>query len=210
LLHFPPLTDCANLAQNRGVNPASTNRSTNLGFVLICLFGLPFAGFGLFAFSQAIKQIGAPPGGQSFWYPMMFGAIFSGIGFGLISLALVGRKRYARQRQLQAEHPAEPWLWRADWAAGRVKSRTEGSMIASWVGTIFWNLISWPIAIFALPMAVNQKGPAAYFMLLFPAIGIFLLVYSIRRTIAFFEFGKTCFEMASVPGVVGRELRGSI
>ena len=159
---------------------------------------------------MAIKQIGAPAGGQSFWYPLMFGVIFSGIGFGLIFLAFTGRKRYARQQQLQAEHPTEPWLWRADWAAGRVKSQTEGSMIASWVGTVFWNLISWTVAIFALPAAVKQKGSAAYFVLLFPAIGILLLVYSIRRTIAFFEFGKTCFEMASVPGVVGRELKGSI
>ena len=192
------------------MNPASNNRGGAFGFVLICLFGLPFAGFGLFAFSQAIKQIGAPPGGQSFWYPLMFGVIFSGIGFGLIFLALAGQKWFKRQQYLQGQHPTEPWLWREDWASGRVKSRTESNMVMSWIFTIFWNLISWSIAIFALPAAVTQKGPAAYFMLLFPAVGIFLLVYSIRRTIAFFEFGKTYFEMASVPGVIGRELKGSI
>jgi hypothetical protein len=192
------------------VNPAPTRRSTNVGFVLICLFGLPFAGFGLFALSQAVKLIGAPPGGQSFWYPMMFGVIFSGIGFGLMCLAMTGSKRYARQHRLQDEHPDEPWLWRADWAAGRVQSRTENNLILSWVGTIFWNLISWPVAIFVMPTAVKQKGPVAYAALLFPAIGIFLLVYAIRQTMAFWEFGKTYFEMASVPGVVGRELKGCI
>lgn len=192
------------------MNPAPNNRGALLGFLLICLFGLPFAGFGLFAFSMAIKQIGTPAGGQSFWYPLMFGVIFSSIGFGLIFLALTGRKRYASQQQVQAEHPAQPWLWRADWASGRVKSRTEGNMIVSWVFTIFWNLISWTIAIFALPAAVQQKGPGAYFVLLFPAIGICLLIYAIRRTIAFLEFGKTYFEMAGVPGVIGRELKGTI
>lgn len=192
------------------MNPASTNSSSKLGFVLICLFGLPFAGFGLFAFSQAIKLMGAPPGGQSFGYPMMFGVIFSGIGFGLMYLALTGSKRYARMQYLQGEHPTEPWLWRADWAAGRVQSRTQGNAIVIWVGAIFWNLISWSVAIFAVPSAVKQKGPAAYFALLFPAIGIFLLVYAIRQTIAFLEFGKTYFEMANVPGVVGRELKGCI
>jgi hypothetical protein len=192
------------------VNPASNNRAGAFGFVLICLFGLPFAGFGLFAFSQALKLIGAPPGAQSFWFPLMFGVIFSGIGFGLIFLALTGGKRYARQQYLQGEHPAEPWLWREDWASGRVKSRTEGNMIVCWVGTIFWNLISWPVAISAVLGTVNQKGPVVYVVLLFPAIGILLLIYAIRQTIAFFEFGKTYFEMASVPGVIGRELRGSI
>ena len=198
------------LPQNRGVNSGSRSLSATVGVVLICLFALPFAGFGLFALSQAIKLIGAPPGGQSFWYPLMFGVIFSGVGFGLLWLVFTGRKRYARQQQLQAEHPAEPWLWRADWAAGRVKSRTEAGMIGSWVLATFWNLISWSIAISALPGALKQKGPGIYFLPLFPAIGIFLLIYAIRRTIAFLEFGKTYFEMASVPGVIGRELKGSI
>jgi hypothetical protein len=192
------------------VNPASTKPASKVGFVLICLFGLPFAGFGLFALSQAVKLMGAPPGSPSFWYPMMFGVIFSGIGFGLMYLALTGSKRYDRQRRLQDEHPTEPWLWRADWAAGRVQSRTENNLILSWVGTIFWNIISWPVAIFVVPTAVKQKGPAAYFALLFPAIGTLLLIYAIRQTIAFLEFGKTYFEMASIPGVVGRELKGCI
>lgn len=192
------------------MNPAPSNRSTNIGFLLIGLFGLPFAGFGLFALSQAVRLVGAPAGSPPFWYPLMFGVIFSGIGFGLIVLALTGRKRYARQQELQAEHPTEPWLWRADWAAGRVKSRTEGTMIGGWVGTIFWNLISWPVAIFVVPKAVQQKGPIAYAALFFPAMGIFLVVNAIRQTIAFWEFGKTYFEMASVPGVVGRELKGCI
>jgi hypothetical protein len=209
-LSFLTLTAPSVLPQNRGVNPGPSSLSVKLGCLLICLFGLPFAAFGLYAFSQALKLIGAPPGGQSFWYPLMFGLIFSGVGFGLIFLALTGGKRYARQQYLQGEHPAEPWLWRADWAAGRVKSRTESNMIGIWIGTIFWNLISWTIAIFAVPGAVQQKGTAAYVALLFPAFGIPLLIYAIRQTIAFFEFGKTYFEMASVPGVIGRELKGSI
>ncbi len=192
------------------MNPAPNNRATALGFLLICLFGLPFAGFGLFALSQAFRLLGAPPGGPPFWYPLVFGVVFCSVGFGLMFLALTGRKRYARQQNLQREHPTEPWLWRADWAAGRVKSKTEGTMIGSWVGTILWNLISWPVAIFVVPAAVRQKGPVAYIALFFPAIGILLLVSAIRQSIAFREFGKTFFEMASVPGVVGRELKGSI
>jgi MFS family permease len=207
---FLPLTESGLFPQNKGVNSAPKDRSGIIAILVVCLFGLPFAGFGLLAFLRAIKQIGAPPGGQSFWYPLMFGLIFSGIGFGLIFLVLFGSKSYARQRQLQAEHPAEPWLWRADWAAGRVQSRTENNLILTWVGTIFWNLISFPVAIFVVPMAVTQKDPVAYAALVFPAVGIFLLVYAIRQTIAFLEFGKTYFEMASVPGVVGRELKGCI
>ena len=171
---------------------------------------MPFAAFGLWAFSMSIRQFVAPTSSQSFLYPMVFGVVFSGIGFGLMYLALAGNKWYSRQLYLQGEHPNEPWLWREDWAAGRVKSRTETSMVMSWAFTIFWNLISWTVAIFAIPQALKQKPAAALFALLFPLVGIFLLVYSIRQTIRFVEFGKTCFEMASVPGVIGRDLRGSI
>ena len=193
------------------MNTASSNIGGKAGTVLLCLFGLPFAAFGLWAFSQALHSIGAPQGGsQSFWFPMMFGVIFTGVGFGLIYLGISAGKWSARQEYLQGEHPSEPWLWREDWAAGRVKSRTETNMVMSWVFTIFWNLISWTVAIFAVPAAIKQKSAGAYFALLFPAIGIYLLIYSIRQTIAFFEFGKTCFEMSSVPGVVGRDLKGFI
>ena len=140
----------------------------------------------------------------------MFGTIFSGIGFGFMALGIYGNRKYSRLLQMQREHPTEPWFWRADWAAGRVKSNTKGSMVTAWVFAIFWNLISWMVTIFALPNALREKGTSSVFVLIFPAAGIVLLIYAIRKTIAFAEFGKTCFEMASVPGIIGRDLKGSI
>ena len=173
------------------------------------IFGLPFAGFGVWAYLQAFQLVGTPPSGQRFWFPFMFGTIFSCVGFGLMFLGVAGSRKYSRLLQAKAEHPTEPWLWRDDWADGRVKSNTKGSMVTAWVFAIFWNLISWMMTVFALPNAV-QKGANGYFLLIFPAAGIVLLIYAVRKTIAFAEFGKTCFEMASVPGVIGRDLKGSI
>ena len=192
------------------VNSSATSIGGKAVAAFFFLFGAPFAVFGLWAFSQAFKLIGAPPGSQPFWYPLMFGIVFSGIGFGLMYLAVAGNRKYTHQLNIQAMHPGEPWLWRDDWAAGRVRSNTKSKMVLAWIFAAFWNLISWTIAVFALPEAIKQKGTGAYFVLIFPAIGICILIYAIRETIAFLEFGKTCFEMASVPGVVGRELRGSI
>jgi hypothetical protein len=192
------------------VNPFSTGGAGKAVAAFFFLFGTPFAIFGLWAFSQAFQLIGAPPGGQSFWYPFMFGVIFSGIGFSFMVLAIAGSRKYAHQLNIQALHPAEPWLWRDDWAAGRVKSNAKGSMVLAWVFAAFWNLISWTVTIFALPNAIREKGANSYFLLILPAAGIPLLIYAIRKTLAVLEFGKTCFEMASVPGVVGRDLKGSI
>jgi hypothetical protein len=145
-----------------------------------------------------------------FWFPLLFGVVFSGVGFGLMFAALYGGKFLRRQQRLQAEHPTEPWLWRKDWAQGRAESKTRTNMLAGWVFAIFWNAISAPIALLVFPAAAKQKGAVAYLILFFPLIGIFLLIHAIRETIAFFEFGKTYFEMSSVPGVIGRELKGQI
>ncbi len=192
------------------MNSLSKSSGGKAAAAFFFIVGLPFAGFGLWAYSQTFGLTSASAGNRSFWYSFMFGTIFSGIGFGFMFLAIAGNRKYSRQLQVQAEHPAEPWLWRNDWAAGRVKSNTKGSMVTAWVFAIFWNLISWTITIFALPNALREKGANSYFLLIFPAAGIVLLIYAVRGTIAYSEFGKTCFEMASVPGVVGRELKGSI
>src|ERR1700722_6628831 len=117
--------------------------STKFGMVLVSLFGLPFALFGLFALSQAF-QIVIGNSTAPLAPPLIFGVVFTGIGFGLIFLAFFGAKRAQRQNRLQVENPAEPWLWREDWAQGRVKSRTKTNTIAAWVFAIFWNLVTLP------------------------------------------------------------------
>jgi hypothetical protein len=186
------------------------NRSARLVQFVLCLFALPFVLGGLLAISQAFGLTHADKGNMPFWLLLTFGLVFCGIGFGLIFAVLYGG-RYARRRErLQAEHPAEPWLWRADWAQGRANSKTRGSAIAGWVFAIFWNAVSMPIAFLVLPQALRQKSAGALVGLVFPAAGVYLLIRAIRQTIALAEFGNTYFEMSSVPGVVGRELNGQI
>ena len=187
------------------------DKSAKIGFVVVFLFAAPFAFFGLFAFAIAWRTAtGVTPSNAPLWVPIILGLVFGGVGFGLMYAAFAGRKRYSSEKRLQAEHPAEPWLWRADWAEGRVDSKARTNLIAAWVFAIFWNLISAPIAIQATSAPGKQSSPVVYIVLLFPAIGVYLLIRAIRLTIAFSEFGRTYFEMASVPGVIGRELKGAI
>jgi hypothetical protein len=186
------------------------NRSARIGQFVLCLFALPFALGGLLAISQAFGVTHANKGNMSFRLLLPFGLVFSGIGFGLIFAVVYGGRNVRRQQQLQAEHPAEPWLWRADWAQGRASSKTRGSAIAGWVFAIFWNAVSMPIAFLVLPQALRQKSAGALVGLVFPAAGVYLLIRAIRQTVALAEFGNTYFEMSSVPGVVGRELNGQI
>ena len=184
------------------------DRSSKAGLAIIFVFALPFAGFGIFAFSTAVRQIATGMGNGPIWLPLLFGVIFSSVGFGLMLAAVFGSRIHQRELRQQAEHPSEPWLWRKDWASGRIPSQTRGNMIGAWIFAASWNLVSAPI-LYMVPRQA-ARNPAVFIGLLFPIAGIFLLLRAIRQTLAYFEFGKTYLEMAGVPGVIGRDLKGMI
>ena len=184
------------------------DRSSKIGLVIIFLFAMPFAGFGLFAFSQALRQLTTGVGRGPVWLPLMFGVVFCTIGFGVMFAAIFGSRLHQRDLCQQAEHPSEPWLWRKDWSSGRIPSQTRGNTVGSWIFAALWNAVSAPM-LYLIPREA-AKNPAALIGLLFPIVGIFLVIHAVRQTLAYFEFGKTYFEMAGVPGVIGRNLKGMI
>lgn len=180
-----------------------------VGLLLICLFALPFAGFGLFALATSVQRFlnGSTDSTQIF-LGLLFGILFTGIGVGLIIATVYGSRLAQRQQRLQAEAPGEPWKWQSDWAAGRIPSGVRASTFGAWIMAAFWNLVSMPL-VWAL-LQKPPKNPAAFIGLIFPLVGIFLLVRAVRLSLELHEFGKTWFQMDSVPAVVGRELKGNI
>src|SRR5581483_11738441 len=112
----------------------------------------------------------------------------------------------------KAANPDAPWMWRADWAQGRVLSKTHSSMVWAWILAVFWNTISWFVICFGWRELLFkiQKTPAAMLAFVFPLVGIGILTYAVRETLRWIEFGKTWFEMSVVPGVIGRSLTGNI
>ena len=91
-----------------GVSPLSKNSAGKGAAAFFFIVGLPFASFGVWAYLQAFRLVGTPPSGQSFWYPFMYGTIFSGIGFGQMFLGVAGSRKYSRLLHAKAEHPTEP------------------------------------------------------------------------------------------------------
>lgn len=175
--------------------------------LFLCLFALPFGGIGLFVLAKGVRMVGT--GDSKAWVLIAAGTLFTLIGTGLVAATALGMGRLKRVHRLQAEHPTEPWLWREDWAAGRAASSTGSTVIGAWIFAIFWNTFS-IIMLLVIPLAQYRREPKTYIALIFPAVGIWLLVLAVRATPARLEFGKTFLELATVPGVIGRELRGTI
>lgn len=189
---------------------AGMNRTEKLGMAFLCLMGAAFAFFGLMAMFAALRGMASPSGRSGLWVLLLFGAVFSAIGFGLIYLALAGNKRMARQKQVQSAHPGEPWTWRADWAQGRADSAIRSSLAGVWIAAILWNLCIFPYVWLVFPTAWHRNPSGALILLPFVAAGLFLLFRAVRATAAVLEFGTTYFAMDSLPGVIGGKLKGSI
>ena len=182
--------------------------SSCAGSAFFTLFGLPFLAGGLWAAVMALRTLAEPSfDGQTLFLQAIFAITFCGIGAGLIWW---GRYSAAKAREiahLKAAHPESPWMWKPEWAGGRIVGSTKATMVFTWVLAIFGNLISAPLW-FVGPREV--LGDYRLIGLLFPAVGVGLLYWAVRATARWKKFGSSVFEMAAVPGVVGGRLSGTI
>ena len=93
-------------------NPSPNSRGT-FGTGCLALFGLPFAGFGVFALVQFVREAQAGKLQQAAMLAI-FGLVFSSVGFGLMAGAVYARRRLKQDADKRARNPDPPWLWRDD------------------------------------------------------------------------------------------------
>jgi hypothetical protein len=142
-----------------------------------------------------------------------FGLIFCTVGFGLMYVAVsAGRRQRAAEAKFAAQTDGgkKPWLVRDDWAAGKIKS----SAGAQWpilllMGAAF-AAIGGAMSFTVIPKELARGNHAALLALIFPLIGMGLLIAAVRVWLARHRFGNCFFELAQVPASLGGSLDGSI
>jgi hypothetical protein len=171
------------------------------------LFGLPFALGGLLVAAASLRQMS-----QGAWRDGAAGSLYAlllgGVGFGLIILSIPGLKA-PRTAALQASAPGEPWRWRPDWTTGRIVSANRQDLGFAWLLAIFWNLLSSHLY-FVLPGEVRSGNLPALLGLIFPLIGIGLIISAVKATLRWRRFGASTLEMDETPAAIGGQLRGRI
>ena len=187
------------------MTPASSVR----GLGCLVLFLLPFAGVGVFTAALAVQRA-AGGNWQEALFLGLFGLTFGAVGIGGIAAALAGTRKLKEQAALESRYPDQPWLWRPDWASGRIMDSGRSTVVFVWIFTIFWNLLSLPAGYFGLRAALKEEEPAALVGLLFPIVGAGLLVWAIRATIRFRKYGASHLQLSTIPGVAGRTLAGTV
>ena len=183
-------------------------KPSKAGVVAVSVFGLPFLGMGLFAaytFLNAPNQpLAARIGGA------VFASVFALIGAGLIFGSLYGYSRQKEKARQAAANPESPWLWRQDWAARRVEGKNKSSVIGWWVAAVLVNMFSLPVSLGGISKGLSTQDPKYIFPSAFGLLGLLVLFGAIRASIRLERFGKTYFEMASLPFSPGSRLAGAI
>jgi Cytochrome oxidase complex assembly protein 1 len=179
------------------------------GLVFQSLVGSVFAGVGLFMLA---RSLGLTPSRTNDPTELYVGIFSSLLGLGVVFWGLRVAIRALTLKMRRAKYPTEPWLWRKDWAQGRAYTKIGTKLFVAWGLAGFFNLTLPLIFHFLvnLPQEVHKSGAGAYMILLFPIFGAIALIYAVRETIRYFEFGRTYFEMPTVPSVIGGELKGFI
>lgn len=137
-------------------------------------------------------------------FKSVFVLVFGGVGLGLMWLAWRGQRAAAAVDEQTAS--AEPWRLRAEWA-NPVRSNTKLGLIVLWVFAVVWNGLSAPV-LFALPGEMAKGNQAILFALLFPIIGLGLLVSAVVKLRQWLRFGSVPLHLDPWPACIGGQLAG--
>ncbi len=140
-------------------------------------------------------------------FKSIFLFVFGGIGFGL--LFFVWRAPAEKDTSLP-EYQASPWLVNDDWQTPTIRSNAKNAMWGAWAFALFWNLISAALPFLIYDEFVNKGNTLALVGLLFPLVGLGLLVWAVRRTLEWRRFGPTPVVLDPFPGSIGGHVGGTI
>src|SRR5208282_665615 len=173
---------------------------------------VPFALMGLFALALLVHD-GLGGGLSKPKAIQLLSVIIVCIGFPILIFGITAKKNAlnaARLKSPRPENPEEPWLLRADWAAGCIKSSgladAKSSLIMGFalcaVGTLIAGLV--------IPKELKAGNYTALLALIFPLTGIAFLTTVVRKILAHRHYGDCFFKLTATPGALGGTLEGVI
>jgi hypothetical protein len=137
---------------------------------------------------------------------------FGGVGLGMM-LAAVFSSRFERVNKAIATDPQyaqTPWLANKDWQTNEIKSQAKGTVYFAWGFAVLWNLISMPLPFLLVEEITVKKNYPALLGLLFPIVGVGLLIWAVRQTIEYKKFGQAPLVLDPFPGSIGGQVGGTI
>ncbi|HVM46498.1 MAG TPA: hypothetical protein VMU04_00655 [Candidatus Acidoferrum sp.] len=111
----------------------------------------------------------------------------------------------------QTEAPFDqPWLRNRRWASGRIRDRSNVFIFSSVILSLVLNAISWSAAVAAWRDRARSLDLFIFTCILFVTPSLALLAWTIRQIMVRLKFGRSVFELETLPGAVGGWLAGTI
>lgn len=140
-------------------------------------------------------------------FKSIFLFVFGGIGLGL----LIAIWRAPKEKdKLLPEFQQSPWLLNDKWQSASILSGSKTAMWGAWFFAAVWSLISAPLPFMIYDEVLNKNNTIALVGLLFPVVGIGLLIWAIRRTLEWRNIGATPVVLDPFPGSIGGHVGGTI
>ncbi len=140
-------------------------------------------------------------------FKSIFLFVFGGIGLGLIIFAL---RSSTEKDKTDPAYEKEPWKLNDKWQTQTIRSSSKQTMYFTWGFAAFWNLISAPLPFLMFREVVEKQNYAALLGLMFPLVGIWLIVWAVRATLEWRRFGPAPVTLDPYPGAIGGHVGGTI
>lgn len=170
---------------------------------LVVLFALPFVGIGLHLIGSGVLGLFGEDPGIDEVMQIAGGFVFTAMGSMGVFLAFQDGRTNGELAERQMRHPGEPWLWRADWASGRIPCAGRATALAFLTFAVIWN-------VFCIPMLWAVPSSDAPFIWIFLIVGMGLATLAGVATWRWLRFGRSVLELATLPGRPGGRFRGTI
>jgi hypothetical protein len=193
-------------------SPSRTRLKTNperfvLGFIKF--FGTPLCVAALLAAMVAVTRAR-----EGNWERAALAASIAiacaGAGIGAIWWVRFHARAVDPSERLRAANPNAPWMWREDWAAGEVRTSARRDANRLTIIAIAWCVATFPIFFIAPHRALRGADYFAIPALIFPLVGVVMLMWAMRMRRRFLRYGESRFVLTSMPGLIGGSLTGAI
>lgn len=115
----------------------------------------------------------------------------------------------AEIEQMKKIWAEKPWTMRPDWASGEMLQEGTRDIRLLVVFTLLWNIIGWGIAAFGIASEWDS-GDVPWFLLVFPAFGIVLMVVALCTWIRKRKFGFSTLRFRTLPAYLGERLQATV
>jgi hypothetical protein len=180
--------------------------------ILLAVIALPWAALSVAAVFQVMVYMRAGNWSDAIfeWVAVILCGV---VGFGFLAMVVIRWKPQAWIDRQRARCPDQPWLWRIDWAAGRIEYSARGRMWLMWFLRILagvWVGFSIPPLFWVIQEVVTKKNYRILPALLFPCIAAVLVFLAKIASAHWRKSGKSVFVMSSVPGIIGGVIAGTV